>query len=547
MAFSPQHPPTSVPGFPNGNSDSNNDRVQFKLALIMLLGLALRVRGLDWGLPCELTPFGLHPDEATNVSAPLGMLDRSSLNPKFFSYGSLYSYLVLGMLWLGDTFALLDGGVGEAIFLGRLVTIGCGLLTLPLVYSIGRMIFGQRVGLIASALMAVAPGLVMHGAFATVDVPSTLFVTLCLWGAIGYSNTGKLTSLMIGGVGCGLAAATKYPAGMVGLSLLAAIALTRESKGNAEHRTRKYVPASCAIVASAFGFFLTCPYALLDFPTFWAQASSEMFRHSFQGHGPVFLGTGNGWWYALTTNLPYALGPVLLLVSLFGLPWGLNKRPRSFLILLAFAIPYFILLGLIELRFMRYVLPLTPTLLVAGAGVLGSAWEKSSLHKSGVLIALILIAIPTAFQVSGIQQPDSRVSGLLYGDANIEAGDTVAQIYPSLFCAIPFSSSELFGARQNTEGPRVQIISLKGYSASLLIKSKARWLAVGEFWWSFEDPTTEVAEQEFWEAVENNYELVFSSSGGFPLSARHVFSPSSPPHDWVYPFMEQRIYRRVAQ
>ena len=75
--------------------------------------------------------------------------------------------------------------------------------------------------------------------------------------------------------------------------------------------------------ALLLGFFIGCPFSVFSFREFWGDGQNngfayELFVHSRQGSGEVFLRTGNGWIYHLTENLPFALGLPLMLLCLLG-------------------------------------------------------------------------------------------------------------------------------------------------------------------------------------------------------------------------------------
>jgi hypothetical protein len=55
--------------------------------------------------------------------------------------------------------------------------------------------------------------------------------------------------------------------------------------------------------------------------------------------------TGNGWLYHLTSSMRFGLGIPLLLLCLAGLGMAVAKRSRQDWMLLAFVVPYYLLIG----------------------------------------------------------------------------------------------------------------------------------------------------------------------------------------------------------
>ena len=67
---------------------------------ILLVGLALRLWGIDFGLPHDF----LRPDEHRFVTVALGPLS-GDLNPQFFIYPSFYFYLLGAVYAVGALFS----------------------------------------------------------------------------------------------------------------------------------------------------------------------------------------------------------------------------------------------------------------------------------------------------------------------------------------------------------------------------------------------------------------------------------------------------------
>ena len=68
---------------------------KYWIILIILLGLLLRLPGINWGLPNEDHPNGYHPDEPGILYA-ISNMDPAKLdfNPNWFVYPTFYIYLV---------------------------------------------------------------------------------------------------------------------------------------------------------------------------------------------------------------------------------------------------------------------------------------------------------------------------------------------------------------------------------------------------------------------------------------------------------------------
>ena len=515
------------------------DRAGVGLWIILLVAAGLRAAGLLWGLPTEEYPFALHPDESNIVLPAFRMWESGSLNPENFPYGSLFYYLVWAcgapLSALGVEFS--DRGL---ILLGRWIVIVFGVAAVYVVQRLGQTLWDRRTGLSAAWFMAIAPALTLHGGFATVDAPATFFTTCTLWFAVRYGQAPSVQKLAWAGLFAGLAAATKYPTGLVGLAPLTALWMRASVRGVTRLRASAQL-AGAALV----GFLIGCPYALLDFASFWDGASFELLKHSMHKHAAVFDHTGNGWVYLATTNLVYALGPVLWLLSLVGLwSWKRAKRPGA-IIVWAFGIPFLFMLGWVEIRFMRYTLPVLP-LFVLGAGHwVSRGFERAPGWRKAAWVGLLLPLIPTALQVRALWSPPSQLWAVEYIQTHAGPTDTLAQPYWPLFSEASLVKP-LDPAADSKTNLHSRSLILGGLKGPLLQESKSDWFLISEVWWGARSllPTPET--QAFFDSLSPNYRLEAAYSP-FPEEWRWVLGFTEAPPDWVYPFLEQRIYRRVTE
>src|SRR5215831_1418252 len=131
------------------------------LSAILVLALSVRLVGITWGLP-----YVFNPDEARIVNHALAF-GTGDLNPHDFIYPSLYMYIlffVYGMSyvfgWLAGVFSSTDDFVrlffndATLFYLpGRLIAALSGVISVAMVYLLGRRAYNARVGLIAAAFL----------------------------------------------------------------------------------------------------------------------------------------------------------------------------------------------------------------------------------------------------------------------------------------------------------------------------------------------------------------------------------------------------------
>lgn len=334
---------------------------------ILILAFILRVSGLTWGLPNAEHWYSYHPDERQIAVAVSNV--ATDWNPHFFNYPSLFIYLTYFAYLIGNTLGFSTAANGtpwpalhDVLLSGRIVCALLGALTIPAVYLIGRRLSSEKTALFAAFLMAVAPGHVQHSHFATVDVPATFFVAWSLYFAVCGAEEKPTKNILISAFLAGLAAATKYNAGLILFAPLVAI-----FAGSFE---RKPLLGLCAFGLALVGFVVGCPHSVLSTGEFLGNRTDsgllyELLVHPRQGQDNIFTNTGNGWFYHLTFNLPFAFTAPGALCAVVGLFLAARLKNKSWLPILAFAGVYFLTLGLSQVRFMRYLFPLLPVLCLA--------------------------------------------------------------------------------------------------------------------------------------------------------------------------------------
>ncbi|MCX6380561.1 MAG: glycosyltransferase family 39 protein [Armatimonadetes bacterium] len=400
------------------------------LALVVILGLFLRVEGIRWSLPDARHPLATyHPDELINLEAALKVdIPHLQLDTEFYNYGALYFYIVSfahtvarGWGFIPSTpqsvTALMPEAAPEraALFLvGRSVTAIMGTLTIVAVYFLGRRLYGRRAGLLAALLYAVAPLAVVHAHFLTVDVPATFFVTMALLWAVRLLEKQNWSNYVLAGVWVGLAIATKYNTGLVLIAPIVAHIKNRIPEACQLHRKAHF---TVMLIAMGFAFIIGCPGPLLNWNAFWngtypgSGVYYELFVHSREGHGDLFVQTGFGGWYHLVVSLNWGLGTFLLLFCLVGLGYIASRRRTGDLILLSFFALYYLSSCFSAVRFARYMLPLFPVLCLFGASLLTLSSKRSRRWNSVYIFAFVVALFPimeTSIYIGAMKGQDPR-------------------------------------------------------------------------------------------------------------------------------------------
>lgn len=407
------------------------------LGSILLLGAAVRLWGIRWGLPDETHLFSYHPDEFHSLRGALS-LATGDPNPHFFNYGSLYLYLVaIACNWHAIVVggadlmtALLNGNTAHTemaawVLDARLVVVLCALATVYVTWLAGRQLGGNRGGLIAAGLMSVMPLHALNSHYATVDVPQSLFILLCLYFAVRLVTRITLRDCIWAGVAAGLAASVKYNGALVFVALVLAVLV---SPRDAEADAPPVWESIAAMLAAALGAFaLTSPYVFLAWPEAWEHIRYEI-EHMRVGESPWQEMYPNGWLFHLHVTVFLAALALLLC----------RGRTRAAVVpAAAFALLWFLMIGAAGVRYARYEMPLEVCAPVLAAGL--ASWFAK--HRTVVSVALVAAFALSLFlsinRCLVLSAPDPRDRMLEIINTQVPEHETLALIWEPWFNVAP--------------------------------------------------------------------------------------------------------------
>lgn len=348
------------------------------LGLVLLVGLLLRVEGINWGIPQAPYWRSYHPDERVAFSILVNMADQGgSLNPHYFVNPSLHYYLI-GLVWWGgrimnlvpssreimaeDQSVTLDD-VTRIWLLARSLSVIFGALTVGLTYLLGRELFEDKAhALVAAWLAAVMPTMVIQSHYLTVDGPVGFWFLLAVWLMLKAAKKGGAALWAAAGLAAGLATATKYNA-IVGLIPAAGAIWISRGEKSGQPQTGFWRLASVFVGGAAAGFLLGCPYAALAFGE-WRQGLSELLQYN---NYPA------NWLYPWLHLSRLSLGWPAWLLFLVSLSVIALKRDRAGILLTAAVIPYFVIYGYKASPYMRHMVLIVPLMVLIMAYALDRA------------------------------------------------------------------------------------------------------------------------------------------------------------------------------
>ena len=385
---------------------------------------------MSYGLPHPMA----RPDEQKLVGRALGMIGTGDLNPIEHTYPALLMYVQAAALLLYAKLGQLFGHYGgvkdfltDAVAthpglhyrIGRALSIAFGVATVAATYVLGLRVDGRRaVALLAALVVATNYLHVRDSRWGTVDVTMTFFVTVSLIFAVQASESQRFRDYQAAGAFAGLAAATKYNAGIVLLaSAAAAIAGVSRRRTAPADAARRFAVAALTTVLL---FTLATPYSVRDWYATWEGFTVAV--------GMLYdvVGERAGWVH-LRVTFPYGFGWPVCLAALLGAGHAVWKRDRRTLVLVAFIVLMFASMATVRWVFPRYLLPFVPPLAVLAAQAIATVLDLSRpLLAAAAAVALAGPGIWSSIEFDRVAaRPDTRVLAAEWVGANVPRGSAI--------------------------------------------------------------------------------------------------------------------------
>ena len=381
--------------------------------------------------------------------------EKSPWNPRWFPYGSFPLYLLKGVDLLS---AFVPGvQVDDLRGPGRVISALADVATVALVYMLGATIWSRKVGLMAAALVATAVIHIQLSHFFAVDTLLALFTVSTVYFLVRVARDGRGVDSALAGVFIGLGLATKLSfAPILGAYVVAHLLY---GSGVSLAAGRPSVPVLDRVSTAAKGvvigglvilgvFLVGQPYAVLDWDRFYADfvEQSEMVRRirdypytrqyidttPYLYHVRQLTTWGLGWplgivaWSGLvfvavrgmrmgsaiayvTTGIGLPICVLLVSDSTAGIVAATavalaalvatipmrRAETRLDALLLSWVIPYFLIVGAFDVKFMRYLIPITPLLLLFGSTMLVAVWDRGrrSRGKPGQALTIASVGV----------------------------------------------------------------------------------------------------------------------------------------------------------
>lgn len=453
---------------------------KYLLLSIIFIAFCLRFYGINWD-----QGHHLHPDERAIVMFALPLeipkdvsefLSISSpLNPQFFAYGNFPLYLLKGTGYILSNFDPLYLSYEKINLVGRLISVTADIGTLIIIFLLGRKLFNQTTGFLASFFYAVSVFPIQASHFYAVDILFTFFITLTLFQLTRLYEKQSTKNFVLTGLFFGFSLATKISAISLLLPILVAITLNfllillkRPLKpstwlSHLPHFLNRFLFGSLVVsISTIITFIILQPYAIIDHQEFinQTQQMSQVTHDAFAFPFTLQYVDKTPYIYELKNFFLWGQGPVLSSFSFLGLLYicsqiinmyslsrqadmssnksRLDIKYKQALILIIFCISYFLIVGKFSVGFMRYMLPIYPLLSLFGAiFVLKVLFPKIKYFMPyhfkffnfqfflGLLLIVSILIWPLSF-MNIYTKENTRVSASDWINQNISSGKTLA-------------------------------------------------------------------------------------------------------------------------
>ncbi len=344
-----------------------------------------------------------------------------------FANKFLASHMRVLSLWQADNWDNYEHYNRSGRLLSALVDTG----TILLVFFLGRQLLNRDAGLLGAFLYALSAFPIQNAHFFVVDPYVAFFATLCVLFAVRAAQRGGWRNFAIAGAAAGLAAACKitavslFPVVLLGIGVFAwkgihpyvaplwtgdrpEYAAARDGR-QLDRAVLTLVGGSLLALAAGFiAFRIAMPYAfktpalgdlfslkgghLWRFPAIYPDIMNQHWIDDQSSQQTLLGGASfppnvqwvgrSRWIWPAQQMISWGMGPALGVSAWLGLVfvavYAWRKRQGAWLVPLAWVLGYFGFMGAQFSLYMRYFLPLYPTLTVFAAALLYQAWRWAS-------------------------------------------------------------------------------------------------------------------------------------------------------------------------
>ena len=360
------------------------------IIVLTLIGAILRFYNLNW----DNGNF-FHPDERNIANAVSAIHFFDQLNPKFFAYGgfSIYLYRLMAQVlffvthnnaWISDW--------GHINVIGRFCSALFSTLTIPAIYILTKSVFDKRTAILAAFLTTFTVSFIQTAHFGVTESLITLLAVLLCFFSIDLFTKPEINKYILCGIVAGIALATKTSALLfIIFPLSAYLFICFRHRFLFLKHSLYFIFLICIAIIVLVVF---SPYTFLDWTKFMESMKYEqgvatgtlpvVYTLQFEHTMSYFFQIKNFFWQ---------IGPIALfsvVAPLFVFFLAIKNKEYKYIIFLFFPIMYFLYVGSWHTKFIRYMMPLLPFLIIAVSYKL-TAIEKKLKFVGTIIICFVCV------------------------------------------------------------------------------------------------------------------------------------------------------------
>ena len=361
-------------------------KVRWILVTIVFIFFSALIVGIQRDLP-----YVPDMDEPDHVIPAISMASSGDLNPHRFAHPASTTYYPLvvafhvwnavshhGMLLhpdpnLQQTF---NRNFWEFYILGRLLSIIYAVLSIPLIYLLGKEVFDEKVGVVGALFFSLYSLVVFYSRIVRTDSAALFFVMLSLWLLVKTYKKPTTWKYLLAGLSIGLSIASRYFMAMLIIALITVdVALLWQAKSQKKNVKLLLAQMTIGLSAVGVGFVLSTPYLFVSFGTFLHNIAFESRNTNpgFDGLSPL----GNFKWY-LFHAIPTIMSLPQVLFVIVGIFYSIKTKHFLQMMLLGFALVFTAFVSQFALHWYRWIIQILPILaLFTAYGVSRSVSEIS--------------------------------------------------------------------------------------------------------------------------------------------------------------------------
>lgn len=416
----------------------------FVLIIIVIAASIIRL----WGLG----DVGFNNDEAIYSG-------QAATLAGYEEYGKFFSIFRAHPVFLQFVVSIFFSYFGISDTIARTVPVIFGILTVIVVYFIGKLLYNRNVAIVAATVIAIIPYHIIVSREVLIDVPLSFFFTLTLYFLVRYmKNSNNIHWLYFVGVSSGLGFLSKEVGIFALISSIIALLFIRRFT----LKSIFILLSSFILVASAYFIpILTLEEANDAWLSYWEWQTQREANHSDT-------------FYVTTISkdaLGYMLTTLCIISIIFAIVTRTVKKPGVFLLLIWIAVPI-IIFHILPIKGFHFVMSLIPAFTILGVSFLFSDWVKKVpyyriipivfipliLISSGSVLS-ILFGIPFSDDVGSGGEPYAREAARWIRDYIPNNGTILTMDTPMANIIKYYSNNEAYSLHSNKNPAYTKILN----------------------------------------------------------------------------------------